>query len=117
MARAIGYGRKSTGNTPVLVHGDRRRRDDPRIPCDPTLVRIAVAGTFVPVQAQVVNRSEFGVGLQLTRPYPFSEGMQITIEMHPALITGSIRYCTKERDTGPFRMGVLITEVTRLDHY
>jgi hypothetical protein len=115
LTRAIGGGRKSSGEAPALVRGDRRRRDDARIPCDPTLVRIAVEGEFVPVQAQAVNRSEFGVGLQLTRPYPLREGMQITIEMHHLLLTGTIRYCTKERGTGPFRMGVLITDITGPD--
>jgi hypothetical protein len=94
---------------------DRRRGADTRTACDPTLVRIAVEGEFIPVQAHVVNVSEFGVGLRLNRPFPFQhDGMQITIEMYPVLITGCIRFCTQKRNTKPFEMGVLISEIVRL---
>jgi hypothetical protein len=101
--------------TPAPAPGppDRRRSGDKRIPCEPTKVRIAVEGEFVPVQAKVVNLSEVGVGLHVTNPYPLREGMQITIEMYPVLITGSIRYCTRKSGTEPFQMGVLISETTR----
>jgi|tagenome__1003787_1003787.scaffolds.fasta_scaffold20457984_1 hypothetical protein len=112
VVRAIYNVRKTSAPAPVLP--DRRRSGDARIPCNPTLVRIAVEGEFVPVQAQVVNLSEFGVGLQLNRPFLLRVGMQITIEMYPVLITGSIRYCNSKRDTEPFQMGVLISETTRL---
>jgi hypothetical protein len=112
LVRKICDVRKTPAAAPAPSLPDRRRSGDPRIPWDPTLVRIAVEGEFVPVQAHVVNVSEFGVGLQLTKPYPLRVGMEITIEMYSVLITGSIRYCTRKRDTEPFRMGVLISEIT-----
>jgi len=112
MVQAICKVRKAPA--PAIAPGPPdRRRSDPRIPWEPTLVRIAVNGEFVNVQAQVVNVSEFGMGLQVAKPYPLHVGMEITIEIYSVLITGSIRYCTRKTDLGPFRMGVLITEITR----
>ena len=114
MVRAICNVRK-TPATPIAPDlPDRRRGGDPRIPWDPTLVRIAVEGEFIPVQAQVVDVSEFGLGLQVAKPYPLLVGMEITIEMYSVLITGSIRYRTRKRDVEPFRIGVLITGINRL---
>src|SRR3954453_16138316 len=104
--RAIYHRRKTPAPAIAPDLPDRRRSGDPRIPWDPTLVRIAVEGEFIPVQAQVVDVSEFGVGLQMTKPYPLRVGMEITIEMYSVLITGSIRYCTRKTDIEPFRMGV-----------
>src|SRR5690242_11495589 len=106
MVQAIILLRKTAGNTSDPATPDRRRSDDPRIPCAPTKVRIAVEGDFIPVQAQILDVSEFGLGLQLIRPHALCVGMEITIEMSSALITGSIRCCTRKEDAGPFRMGV-----------
>jgi hypothetical protein len=111
VVRAVRTDRKTPAPAPAPP--DRRRSDDCRTPCDPRLVRIAVDGEFVAVQAQVVNVSEFGLGLHLNKLHPLRDGMEITIEMYPAMITGTIRYCTQKRNAEAYHVGVLISEVTR----
>jgi hypothetical protein len=101
--------------TTSSLAGDCRRKE-PRIPQEPSLVRIATdEGEFIPVIAQIANLSRSGIGLRTSKPVLLSPGTPLVIEVGSLLISGIVRYCARSRvGSGPYDLGLEVESVRRI---
>jgi hypothetical protein len=85
---------------------DRRR--EVRLPCTVTVVRVHSAEHGLPVTAQLVEVSGFGMQLHTEEPIPV--GTRLTIDTGGMKVRGAVRHCVP----GPgqsYTIGVLLCDV------
>ena len=98
---------QASGLEPIdfAVLAVERRRDERR-PCEPTPARIIIEGDLSAIGAHVVNVSKSGLGMRLDRR--LLPDTRATVEMNANRVTGSVRWCVKNRGGGWFDLGFQI---------
>jgi hypothetical protein len=88
-----------------------RRKEERRLPCDPSPVRVLAEGHLTFVSGYFLNVSKSGLGLCVDKP--FQRGMRVTVEATRLLIRATVRHCTQKANDS-FVIGLQIDDVVEI---